>query len=123
MKDLVIIPRVSEKAYAQSQVDGIKTYVFEVPTSANKHTIAQAVASQYDVVVTAVRITNAKGKLKHIYRKGGRPIQTTRNGMKKAYVTLREGDMLPLFIEESAEDEKQAKEAEKSLKKAAKGKK
>lgn len=123
MKDLTLIPRVSEKAYAMSQVDGIKTYVFQVPKGANKHSIARGITSQYDVVVTDVRTLTTKGKKKQMYRKGGRPVTGVRNDLKKAYVTLREGASLPLFVEEAAKEEKQAKVAEKVAKKTAKEKK
>jgi len=123
MKDLQLIPRVSEKAYAVSQVEGVKTYVFNVPTDSNKHSVARAVSAQYDVVVTDVCTINLKGKNKQNYRKGSRPVATQRNDMKKAYVTLRLGDSLPLFEAEAAEEEKEAKQAEKIAKKAKKEKK
>ena len=58
-----------------------------------------------------------------MYSKGGRPVTAVRNSFKKAYVTLRDGDVLPLFVEEAANEEKQAKTAEKVAKKAAKEKK
>ena len=120
MKDLIMIPRVSEKAYAMSQRENVKTYVFEVPTSTNKHSVARAITMQYDVVVTSVRTTTAKGKVKQTYKKGGRPIAGTRSDVKKAYVTLRSGDSLPLFIEEQKEEEKQVKAEQKAAKKAKK---
>lgn len=120
MKDVLLIPRVSEKAYAISQVPGIKTYVFEVPVDANKHVIARAVSAQYQVTVTDVRTTIHKGKVKQSYRKGGRPLTGQRSDIKKAYVTLREGDVLPLFEDIAAEEAKAAKEAEKAAKKASK---
>lgn len=122
MKDLMLKPRISEKAYAMSQAEGIKTYVFEVPHAANKHTVARGVNAQFDVVVTSVRISVAKGKIKQNYRKGGRPVDGFRSDVKKAYVTLRAGDTLPLFEQEAAEAEKQAKTAEKVAKKASKTK-
>jgi large subunit ribosomal protein L23 len=120
MKDLSLVPRISEKAYAMSQRENIKTYVFEVPTSANKHTVARSITMQYDVVVTSVRTTTAKGKVKQSYRKGGRAIQGVRSDVKKAYVTLRSGDSLPLFVEEAKEEEKLAKAEQKAAKKAKK---
>lgn len=123
MKDLVMIPRVSEKAYQMSQRENIKTYVFEVPTGTNKHSVARAITVQYDVVVTSVRTTTAKGKVKQSYRKGGRPITGTRSDVKKAYVTLRSGDSLPLFVEEAKEEEKQVKAEQKAAKVAKKAKK
>lgn len=118
MKDLHVIPRVSEKAYAMSQRDGVKTYVFQVPISANKHSIARAVTMQFDVVVTDVRTLTTSGKVKQSYRKGGRPIIGTRSDVKKAYVTLRSGDALPIFVEEAKEEEQQAKAEVKAAKKA-----
>lgn len=120
MKDIVLIPRVSEKAYGLSQAPGVKTYVFEVPKDANKHSIARAVSAQYDVTVTSVRTTVAKGKIKQTYRKGARPQTGQRSDIKKAYVTLKEGDTLPLFVEEAAEEAKAADKADKKAKKAAK---
>jgi ribosomal protein L23 len=107
MKDLVLIPR-------------IKTYVFEIPSNANKHSVARAVTAQYEVVVTSVRTVTTKGKVKQSYRKGGRPITGVRSDVKKAYVTLRTGESLPLFIEEQKEDEKQVKAEQKAAKKAKK---
>lgn len=118
MNKITLIPRISEKAYAQSQAPGIKTYVFEVPLDVNKHTIARAVAAEYEVTVTNVRTTILKGKPKQSYRKGSRPQAGSRSDIKKAYITLKDGDTLPLFAEEAAEDAKQAKEAEKAAKKA-----
>ncbi len=123
MKDLIMIPRVSEKAYQMSQRENIKTYVFEVPTGTNKHSVARAVTMQYDVFVTSVRTTTAKGKVKQSYRKGGRPITGKRSDVKKAYVTLRTGDSLPLFVEEAKEEEKQLKAEQKAVKTAKKAKK
>jgi large subunit ribosomal protein L23 len=120
MKDLVLIPRISEKAYAMSQRENIKTYVFEIPSNANKHSVARAVTAQYEVVVTSVRTVTTKGKVKQSYRKGGRPITGVRSDVKKAYVTLRTGESLPLFIEEQKEDEKQVKAEQKAAKKAKK---
>lgn len=120
MKNIVLIPRISEKAYAKSQAENIKTYVFEVPLSANKHTIARAIAVQYEVTVTGVRTTTLKGKTKQSYRKGGRPQTGVRSDIKKAYITLKAGDTLPLFQEEAAEEAKIAKAEEKAVKKAKK---
>lgn len=120
MKDLTLIPRISEKAYAMSQREGIKTYVIEVPTSANKHTIARAITAQFEVTVTDVRTTTTKGKSKRSFRKGGKSIAITRSDVKKAYVTLKAGDELPIFVEEAAEDAKAVEAEAKAAKKAAK---
>lgn len=120
MKDLVLKPRISEKAYGLSQNPEVKTYVFDVPLDANKHSVARAVSAQYEVTVTAVRTIVQNGKTKMTYRKGQRPLEGKRSDVKKAYVTLKAGDTLPLFVEEAAEEAKAAKEAERADKKAKK---
>jgi large subunit ribosomal protein L23 len=120
VKDFILVPRISEKAYAMSQAENVKTYVMEVPTSSNKHSVARAVSSQFDVVVSKIRTVNVKGKVKQSYRKGSRPIAGMRSDVKKAYVTLRAGDSLPIFVEEAKEEAKQAKTAEKAAKKTKK---
>jgi large subunit ribosomal protein L23 len=97
---LSLIPHISEKAYGQSQNN---TYVFKVPASANKQQVASAVATQYGVSVADVRIVIAKGKLKRTVR-NGKPYAGRRSDVKKAYVTLVEGDRLKIFDE--VEEEK-----------------
>ena len=94
---LTLIPRVSEKAYAAAQRH---TYVFVVPITANKNEIAAAVAKQFEVTVTDVRVLVSKGKVKQSVRKGGRPVKGRRSDTKKAYVTLAEGDSIKIFEEE-----------------------
>ncbi len=122
-------PRLSEKAYAQSQK---RTYVFVVPGDAKKLTVADAVAAQFGVAVDTVNITVLKGKSKRtISQKGRRQLQGRTADIKKAYVTVAEGQKLPIFdaIEEEeakaeATQEKVekavAKQAEKEAKKAKK---
>jgi large subunit ribosomal protein L23 len=124
-KSTILKPRMSEKAYGLSQTRN--TYVFDVPVDANKHTVARAIASQYDVTVVNVNIANVKGKVKRTVRKSGRAVMGRQNDFRKAYVTLKEGSSLPLFaaIEEDAEKTEKAAETiakaqEKIDKKAAK---
>jgi large subunit ribosomal protein L23 len=108
-------PRLSEKSYGQSQV--LNTYVFDVPSSCNKLSVAAAVGAQYGVTVTKVNITVAKGKTKRTFmNRRGKFVTGTRSDVKKAYVTLKKGDKLPIF---AAEEEAEAKE-QKATKKAAK---
>jgi large subunit ribosomal protein L23 len=97
---LPLIPVISEKAYGQSQDN---TYVFKVSTTANKQQIASAVATQYGVKVADVRVVIAKGKLKRTVR-NGKPYPGRRSDVKKAYVTLVEGDSIKIFDE--VEEEK-----------------
>lgn len=103
----VLRPRMSEKAYGVSQLRN--TYVFDVEGDTNKHSVARAVSEQYSVTVTGVRVVNQKGKVKRTVRKGGRPVMGRQSDVKKAYVTLKAGDTLPIF---AAIEEAEAKEAE-----------
>ena len=98
-KHLVIIPRISEKTFAQAQK--ARTYTFDVPLTANKQQIAAAVAQQYDVTVTTVNVVIAKGKVKRTVRRGGAAtVKGQRKDVKKAYVTLAEGNAIKMFEEE-----------------------
>lgn len=106
---MTLKPRVSEKAYGLSQVG--RVYVFQVPNDANKITVAQAITAQFKVTVEAVNIANVKGKTKRTIKGRGRQTFGTRPTMKKAYVTLKEGDSIAIFASE--EDEKPSKKKEK----------
>jgi large subunit ribosomal protein L23 len=112
-KTLFLKPRISEKTYGLSEVRN--TYTFVVPGDANKHTVARAVAAQFNVTVLTVRIANQTGKPKRTVRKGARPTSGNRADMKKAYVTLKAGDKLPIFATE--EDDKKSAKADKKEKK------
>lgn len=118
-KTLVLQPRMSEKTYAQSQA---QTYVFVVPKDANKHSVARAVEAQFEVTVTSVNILNQKGKAKRTISRGGRRVANgSQSDIKKAYVTIAEGQSLPIFeaIEEAeAKEEKINKQVEKAAAKA-----
>lgn len=96
-------PRISEKAYGLSQSNNV--YVFQVPGTANKLTVADAVSTQFGVTVTNVNITVVKGKVKTTYRKRGGRTTGSRADMKKAYVTLKDGQTIPIF---ATEDDKKA---------------
>jgi len=114
-----IKPRLSEKAYGLSQVRG--TYVFEVPDTASKQSIAQAVAEQFEVTVTNVNTTTVKGKSKRTFiNRRGKFVRGTRSDIKKAYVTLKSGDSIPIFAAEEEAEAKAEKAAEKAAKKAKK---
>lgn len=96
MIHMTLKPRISEKAYAQSEQ--ANTYIFDVPACSNKHDIAKAVATQYEVTVTGVRLAAVPGKTQRTYRDRGRKsIQGQRGDIRKAYVTLSKEDKLPIF--------------------------
>jgi large subunit ribosomal protein L23 len=115
-KTMTLRPRVSEKAYGMSQLHN--TYVFVVPGDANRLTVAQAVAAQFNVTVEDVNILNVKGKVKRTVRKGGRATTGRDNDIKKAYVTLKQGDTIAIFAseEDKKADDKKAAKAKKDEK-------
>jgi len=108
MKNIVLKPRMSEKAYTQSTNNNV--YIFVVPNTSNKQTIALAVASQFDVTVTNVRTVVQNGKSLTSRSKRTRGITVTRKDIKKAYVTLKAGDHIAIFDapEETKSDKKAA---------------
>lgn len=114
-----IKPRLSEKAFAQSQLNN--TFVLDVPAGLNKHEVAIAVAKQFDVEVTSVRLVNRPGKAKRVMNLTGKRSanrQGSQSDLRKAYVTLAKGSHLPFFQAEEAEVAEAAKAAEKADKKA-----
>jgi large subunit ribosomal protein L23 len=113
-KTLYLRPVITEKVYTLAET--LRTYVFTVPRSANKHVIADAVSAQFQVTPVNVRVTNVKGKRKRTVRKGGRAVTGQRSDYKKAYVTLQEGDSLPFFAAIKEDEEKEQKAAEKAAK-------
>ena len=119
-KHLILKPVLSEKTYGQS-ANGV--YAFKVPRDANKHSVARAVASQFDVTVTEVNIANKAGKAKRsISQKGRRQAVGHEVATKKAYVTLAKGNSLPFFAAIQEEEAKQAEtqaKMDKALEKAA----
>lgn len=106
MSVMTLKPRISEKAYGQSTASNV--YVFQVPGDANKLTVADAVARQFDVTVTNVNITVSKGKVKTSYKKRGGRTTGSRVDIKKAYVTLKSGDSIAIF---ATEDDKKTSDA------------
>jgi len=118
MKLVIVTSRATEKAYRLFTAQN--TYVFDVPVSANKNEIKQAVETQFEKVkVSKVTTVVQRGKAVRFSRGKNRyPGTTSRQDTKKAYVTLSEGK-----IKVFEQEEKAAKEAEKEAKKAAKEKK
>lgn len=111
MSKLVVLkPRLSEKAYALSNLTN--TYVFDIPAEINSLSVAESVKSQYGVNVAKVRIASVAGKPVRSVRKGGRSVRRSHRGDgRKAYVTLKEGDSLPLFA--AVEDNKKPAKEDK----------
>ncbi len=116
-KTMVVLPRISEKAYALSHNS---QYVFRVPKAASKQAVAKAIEAQFDVSVISVNMTNIAGKAKRTYRKRGRAVAGHDTAVQKAYVRLKSGDSIPIFAAEEAEAAKQEEATKKAEKKAAK---
>jgi large subunit ribosomal protein L23 len=84
--DVIRKPIITEKATMASEHGAV---VFEVAMSANKPQIKEAVESLFGVKVKAVNTTITKGKTKRFRGMAGR-----RKDVKKAYVTLEEGNTI-----------------------------
>lgn len=106
MTAISVIPRATEKAYAQSQNN---VYVFNVSLTANKQQIISAVETQFNVNVTGIKTLVQSGKAVRFSRGKNRyPGTTTRKDSKKAYVTLAQGDSIQVF-DQPATEEKEKK--------------
>ncbi len=86
--DVIRKPVITEKATMASENNAV---VFEVAISANKPQIKEAVESLFNVKVKAVNTTITKGKVKRFKGQLGK-----RNDVKKAYVTLEEGNTIDI---------------------------
>ena len=109
---MLVIPRATEKTYAEQAK---RTYVFNVPEGGSKQAIAKAVEEQFNVTVEDIRVLTRKGKATRFSRgKHAYPGTTYRRDKKIAYVTLKEGDKIRVFEEET--DTKETKKSEKGEK-------
>ena len=90
--DVIRRPLVTEKTTILRE-DG-RTLVFQVARDANKVDIKRAVEQLLGARVADVRTSLAHGKIKRQGRFSGR-----RPDWKKAYVTLRDGQKLPDFLQ------------------------
>lgn len=83
-KTIMLRPRLSEKTYAQSES---RVYVVEIAKDVNKHTVARAIESQFEVKVTKVNIANIAGKSKRILSASGKRMKNAegkRSDIKKS---------------------------------------
>jgi large subunit ribosomal protein L23 len=81
--DVLLSPHITEKATLLSELNKV---VFKIALDASKDEVASAVEAIYNVKVTKVNTIVTKGKTKRF--KG---IKGRRNDVKKAIVTLAEG--------------------------------
>jgi large subunit ribosomal protein L23 len=90
----VIRPIVTEKSSAAFAAS--KVYTFKVDLKSSKPAIRQAIQQMFGVTVTDVRTINVRAKER---RPGGlgRGRTGVRGAWKKAIVTLKDGDVIPIF--------------------------
>ena len=84
--DVIRKPIITEKATMASENNGV---VFEGAMDSNKPQIKEAVEALFGVKVKAVNTTITKGKVKRFRGQMGK-----RKDVKKAIVTLADGDMI-----------------------------
>jgi large subunit ribosomal protein L23 len=84
--DVIRKPIITEKATIASEAGAV---VFEVAIDSNKPQIKEAVEALFGVKVKAVNTTITKGKTKRFRGMMGR-----RKDVKKAYVTLEDGNTI-----------------------------
>ena len=84
--DVIRKPIITEKATMASENGAV---VFEVAMDSNKPQIKEAVESLFGVKVKAVNTSITKGKTKRFRGSPGK-----RKDVKKAYVTLEEGNTI-----------------------------
>ncbi|OYY88345.1 MAG: 50S ribosomal protein L23 [Sphingomonas sp. 28-66-16] len=84
--DVIVAPHITEKATLLSEHNAV---VFKVSGDATKPEIKAAVEALWDVTVTGVNTIVQKGKTK---KWKGKPY--TRSDMKKAIVTLKDGQSI-----------------------------
>ena len=84
--DVIVSPHITEKSTMMSEQNAV---VFRVANSASKPEIKAAVEALFDVSVVGVNTMVQKGKTK---KWKGKPY--TRSDMKKAIVTLKDGQSI-----------------------------
>lgn len=88
--EILLRPRITEKG--SNMAEKTPLVVFEVPLDANKSEIKRAVQAMFDVDVDSVRTMIVRGKIKRRGRFIGK-----RSNIKKAIVTLAEGQDIDIF--------------------------
>ena len=86
--DVILAPHITEKSTLASEQNAV---VFKVAGSATKPQIKEAIEAIYDKKVVAVNTLIMKGKTKRWKGKS-----YTRSDVKKAIVTLAEGEMIDI---------------------------
>jgi large subunit ribosomal protein L23 len=86
MYNVILSPLITEKSTMGGEYNQV---TFRVAKDATKPEVKAAVEALFDVKVKAVNTLNQKGKIKRFKGRVGK-----RNDVKKAVVTLEEGQMI-----------------------------
>ena len=86
--DAIVSPVITEKSTIVSEHNQV---IFEVAINATKPEIKEAIETLFKVSVTAVNTMRVKGKTKRFRGIAGR-----RKDIKKAVVTLKDGDTIDI---------------------------
>ena len=89
-RDVLVAPYLTEKSSVLAEMH---QYTFLVRFDAEKTTVARAIAQRFGVHPTRVRIVRTHGKIVRSGRTVGH-----RSGIKKAIVTLRDGETIPFGV-------------------------
>jgi len=103
-KNIIIRPILTEKTNTLADNPLLNQYTFEVRKDANKIEIRRAVEAQFDVTVESVNTSIRPGKSKSRVVKG-RQTKGRTSSMKKAMVTIQEGDVIEGFYGEEDYEE------------------
>jgi large subunit ribosomal protein L23 len=86
---IVITPRLTEKA---TRIAEQNTYTFNIAQNATKTQVKEAIKAVYGVTPIAVNVV--KQKQETVFLRGKKGLKA---GYKKAYVTLKKGDVITLM--------------------------
>ena len=103
-----LVPQLTEKSYDLAKNRNI--YVFKVATRLNKAQIKENIQSEYKVQVIGLKTLIVKGKrARSIRLKSTRAARVIgrRQTLKKAFISLKEGDVIPIFTNFVDETDKQ----------------
>ena len=93
-EQILLAPVMTEKTNILREKN---VYVFEVSQRANKVLVMNAVQALFNVNPQACRIVNVHGKKKRVMTRTARGKKGVTSSWKKAYISLKEGDVLNLY--------------------------
>lgn len=100
----IISPHLTEKTYKLAQE--LNVYVFKVNKDLNGVQIKELIKAEYKVEALKVRTLVMKGKKARSIRLQShrKRVFGRRSDFKKALVTLKKGDSIPVFVDATTSD-------------------